>query len=195
MYYAREGARFDSVALWNLVIAGITLNGYYGIPRKIPLTCPSQKKNVMVQQIIRKCNVDEESNECQDDNGGDVDDGATCRLALDVEQTMREQTYSRGYNSDITWTGIQCGGSCSHNQRSPDAYLEFLDADDGADAGARGGKRAWSILQVCLLANASDTLFFKRISSRSGDERSGRKGTKMGPAAVVLMGDERCVCD
>ena len=44
-----------------------------------------------------------------------------------------------------------------------------------ADTGAA------SILHVCLFDSASDTRFLSRMSSRSGDDRSGRNGTKMGP--------------
>lgn len=49
----------------------------------------------------------------------------------------------------------------------------------------------WSMDQVFLLANTSETFFFSRMSSRSGDERSGRKGTKIGrgPLEVVLAGE------
>lgn len=42
------------------------------------------------------------------------------------------------------------------------------------------GTCAWSILHVSLFANASETFFFNKMSSSSGEERSGRKGTKMG---------------
>ena len=39
---------------------------------------------------------------------------------------------------------------------------------------------AASMPHGCLFASASETFFLRRMSSRSGDERSGRKGTKMG---------------
>lgn len=48
------------------------------------------------------------------------------------------------------------------------------------------GTFAWSMLQVCLFDNASDIFFLSSISSRSGDERSGRKGTKTGARAGRL---------
>jgi len=59
------------------------------------------------------------------------------------------------------------------------------------EAGANGGTRAWSILHVCLFANASETFFLRRISSRSGEERSGRKGTNIGALALFFTGEVR----
>ena len=49
----------------------------------------------------------------------------------------------------------------------------------------------WSMDQVFLFANTSETFFFSRMSSSSGDERSGRKGTKIGrgPLEVILALD------
>lgn len=41
------------------------------------------------------------------------------------------------------------------------------------------------MLQVCLFDSASETFFLSRMSSRSGDERSGRNGTKTGAFVVV----------
>ena len=37
------------------------------------------------------------------------------------------------------------------------------------------------MLHDCLFVSTSETFFLRRISSRSGDERSGRNGTKIGP--------------
>ena len=47
-------------------------------------------------------------------------------------------------------------------------------------AATAAGTGAWSMLQVCFLDSASETFFLRRMSSRSGEERSGRKGTKTG---------------
>lgn len=53
------------------------------------------------------------------------------------------------------------------------------------------------MLQVCLLASASATRFLSRISSRSGEERSGLKGTNMGAREEVPflgLGDASLGC-
>ena len=48
--------------------------------------------------------------------------------------------------------------------------------------GARG-TGTWSIPHVALPWNASENFFLRRMSSRSGEDRSGRKGTKTGLGA------------
>lgn len=53
------------------------------------------------------------------------------------------------------------------------------------------GTTLWSMLQDVLFANTSETFFLRRISSSSGDERSGRKGTNIGRAPFVAR-DEAC---
>jgi hypothetical protein len=57
------------------------------------------------------------------------------------------------------------------------------------------------MLHVCLFANASETRFLSRMSSRSGEDLSGRNGTKIGPlacapppAAAALPGPARLGC-
>lgn len=45
----------------------------------------------------------------------------------------------------------------------------------------------WSMDQVFLFANTSETFFFSRMSSSSGDERSGRKGTKIGRGPLEVV--------
>ena len=50
-----------------------------------------------------------------------------------------------------------------------------------AAALAAAGTGARSMLQVCLFDSMSETFFLSRMSSRSGDDLSGRNGTKIGP--------------
>lgn len=64
--------------------------------------------------------------------------------------------------------------------RSPraDAFVQRRAATED------GGMGVWSMLQVCLFDITSETFLRSRMSSSSGDERSGRKGTKIGAFAV-----------
>jgi hypothetical protein len=57
---------------------------------------------------------------------------------------------------------------------------------------AETGTPARSMDQVCLLFITSCTRFLSRMSSRSGEERSGRKGTKMGCLTWVVCAIFRC---
>ena len=54
-------------------------------------------------------------------------------------------------------------------------------------AAKAAGTGAWSMLQVCLFDIALDTFFLSKMSSRSGEERSGRKGTNTGALAGLPL--------
>ena len=53
---------------------------------------------------------------------------------------------------------------------------------------------AASMPHGCLFASASETFFLRRMSSRSGEERSGRDGVKMGFAPGAGFGRGRPCC-
>ena len=79
----------------------------------------------------------------------------------------------RGVFSPTTWV-LACtvAAGCAQDRAALDRA-----------AATAAGTGAWSMLQVCFLASASETFFLSRMSSRSGEERSGRKGTKTGALA------------
>lgn len=66
--------------------------------------------------------------------------------------------------------------------------LLFVDVEDDEVS------LVWSMLHVCLFVRTSETFFLRRMSSRSGEERSGRNGTKMGPFVPRFVGDDRVGC-
>ena len=95
-------------------------------------------------------------------------------LVIGTARVGKENGHSQG--GIVQWNGYGAGAD----------HWPFLPV-------AASGGATWSMPQGTLPWNASASFFLRRISSSSGEERSGRKGTKMGlwPDGPDFAGDGR----